>query len=336
MPIAAVTRRIPESGLRILNEGAEIRVWPGDLPPTRAQLLEFAQGADGLLTLVTDRIDGELLDCLPTVKVVSNFAVGYDNIDVEACSARGVVVCNTPGVLTDTTADLAFSLLAAAARRIVEGADYVRAGSWLTWSPMLLLGAELHGATIGIIGFGSIGQAMARRARGFDMRVLYTSANRHDEAGQALNATFSGLDNLLRASDFVSVHCALTPETRGLLGAHQFRLMKPTAILVNTARGPVVNTDDLYRALREGELGAAALDVTDPEPLPADHPLLSLPNVLVVPHIGSASVAARDKMAALSARNLAAVLRDERPPHVVNPEALQQAAKRRSAPASGA
>lgn len=323
MPSAAVTRRIPERGLEILREAAEVRVWPGELPPTPAELNDFARGADGLLALVTDRVDAELLDSVPTVKVVSNFAVGYDNIDVAACTSRGVAVCNTPGVLTDTTADLAFSLLVTAARRIVEGVDYVRAGSWQTWSPLLLLGAELHGATIGIVGFGSIGQAMARRARGFDMRVLYTSAHRHEDAEQAIGATYRELDDLLREADFVSLHCALTPATRHLLSAREFQLMKPAAILVNTARGPVVSTADLLVALRAGELGGAALDVTDPEPLPADHPLLALPNVVVVPHIGSASIAARDKMAELSARNLAAVLRGERPPHLVNLEVAE-------------
>lgn len=320
MPIVAVTRRIPERGLEILRKSADVRVWPEELPPTPAQLREFARGADGLLALVTDRIDGELLDSLPTIKVVSNFAVGYDNIDVAACTARGVAVCNTPGVLTDTTADLAFSLLAAAARRLVEGAEYARAGSWVTWSPMLLLGAELHGATIGIVGFGSIGQAMARRARGFDMRVLYHSAHRHEEDERTLGASFRELEDLLREADFVSLHCALTPETRHLLGAREFALMKPTAILVNSARGPVVHTEDLLTALRAGELAGAALDVTDPEPLPADHPLYAMPNVLIVPHIGSASVSARDKMAELSARNLVAVLAGQRPPHLVNPD----------------
>lgn len=320
MPIVAVTRRIPERGLEILRKPADVRVWPGDLPPTPVQLRDFARGADGLLALVTDRIDGELLDALPTIKVVSNFAVGYDNIDVGACTARGVAVCNTPGVLTDTTADLAFSLLAAAARRIVEGADYARAGSWVTWNPMLFLGAEIHGATLGIVGFGSIGQAMARRARGFDMRVLYHSAHRHEEAERALEASFRELDDLLREADFVSLHCALRPETRHLLGAREFALMKPDAILVNSARGPVVHTEELLAALRAGELAGAALDVTDPEPLPADHPLYAMPNVLIVPHIGSASVSARDKMAELSARNLVAVLEGRRPTHLVNAE----------------
>lgn len=322
MPTVAVTRQIPDAGLRLLRESADVRVWPGAMPPTPAELRNLVQGADGLFALVTDTIDGALLDHEPRLKVVSNMAVGYDNIDVAACTARGVVVCNTPGVLTEATADLAFALLAAAARRIVEGVDYVRAGKWRTWDPLLLLGADLHGATLGIVGFGRIGQAMARRARGFDMRLLYHSAHRNPEAERELGAGYRELDDLLRESDFVSLHTALTPETKGLIGARELALMKRGAILVNTARGPVVDTTALVEALRAGTIAGAALDVTDPEPLPVDHPLLALPNAVVIPHLGSGSTTTRARMAELAARNLSAVLRGERPPHVVNPEVL--------------
>jgi glyoxylate reductase len=324
----AVTRAIPDAGLALLraaDEVGELRVWPEELPPTPAQLAELLAGCAGALTLLTDELTADLLDREPQLRVVSNFAVGYDNIDVPAATARGVAVCNTPGILTETTADLAFALLMAAARRVVEGADYVRAGRWRTWGPTLLLGRDLHGATLGIVGFGRIGQAVAARARGFGMRVLATARHEDEAAAEVLDADYRDLDDLLAASDFVSLHVALTPETTGLIGARELGLMKPEAILVNTARGPVVDTGALTVALRDGRLGGAALDVTDPEPLPADHPLLALPNALVVPHIASATVATRDHMATVAARNLLAVLRGERPEHIVNPEVLDGA-----------
>jgi glyoxylate reductase len=313
---------IPEAGLALIRDATEMRLWEEELPPSPAQLAELLRGCDGALTLLTDAITPEVLDREPQLKVISNFAVGYDNVDIPAATARGVAVCNTPGVLTETTADLAFTLLMAAARRIVEGVDYVRAGKWKTWGPTLLLGRDLHRATLGIVGFGRIGREVAKRARGFDMNLLYHDTVRDEAAAQALGATFRPLDDLLRESDFVTLHVALTPETQGLIGARELGLMKRTAILVNTARGPVIDTAALVAALRDGVIGGAALDVTDPEPLPADHPLVGLPNALVVPHIASASVATRDQMAELAARNLLAVLRGERPPQIVNPEVL--------------
>ena len=322
MSTVAVTRVIPEAGLRLLRDAAEVRLWEEELPPNPDQLAELLRGCDGALTLLTDAITAEVLAGAPTLRVVSNLAVGYDNIDVPAATARGVAVCFTPGVLTETTADLAFALLMAAARRIVEGVDYVRAGNWKTWGPLLLLGHEVHGATLGIVGFGRIGREVAKRAAGFDMRIIYYDAVRDEAVEREIGATFRELDDLLREADFVSVHVALTPETTGLIGAREFGLMKPEAILINTARGPVVETDALVTALRDGEIFAAALDVTDPEPLPADHPLVSLPNAIVVPHIASASVATRDRMAELAARNLLAVLQGEQPPHIVNPDVL--------------
>ncbi len=324
MPTVAVTRKIPEVGLALLREAAEVRLWPEELPPSPEQLAELLHGCDGALTLLTDQITPELLDREPQLKVVSNFAVGFDNVDVPAATARGVAVCNTPGVLTETTADMAFALLMAGARRIVEGMDYVRAGKWQTWGPLLLLGHDLYRATLGIVGFGRIGQSVARRARGFEMRVLYYDAQRYSDAERDLGAEYRPLDDLLREADFVTLHVALTPETHRMIGAREFELMKREAVLVNAARGPVVDTDALVDALREGRIGGAALDVTDPEPLPADHPLLERPNTIVVPHIASATVATRDRMAELAARNLLAALRGERPAGIVNPEVLER------------
>jgi glyoxylate reductase len=324
MPIVAVTRGIPEAGLGLLRAVAEVRVWPEELPPGPEQLAELLHGCDGALTMSTDRISSDLLDHEPQLKVISNFAVGLDNVDVAAATARGVAVCNTPGVLTETTADAAFALLMASARRLNEGVDYVKSGHWRTWMPMLLLGQDVYRATLGIVGFGRIGQSVTRRARGFDMRVLYYSNTRRPDVERELGAEYRPFDELLREADFVSLHIALTPQTRHLIGARELKLMQPGAILINTARGPVVDTDALVQALRAGEIGGAALDVTDPEPLPADHPLLRCPNAIVVPHIASASRATRDRMADLSARNLLAVLRGERPPSIANPEVLER------------
>ena len=320
-----VTRRIPSRGIELLQAaGFEVAVWPGDLPPTRDELIAFARGADGLLTLLTERIDGALLDALPSVKVVSNMAVGYDNIDVEACTARGVVVCITPDVLTETTADFTWALLFAVARRVYEAVENVRRGAWRTWEPLGFLGKDVHGATLGIVGFGRIGQAVARRAFGFAQEVLYTDRNRvAPERERELNAHFVPLDELLQRSDIVTLHVPLTPETRHLIGARELALMKPSAILINTARGPVVDTEALVDALRHGRLWGVGLDVTDPEPLPANHPLLQFPNVVVTPHIASASEATRQRMAELAAQNVISVLRGERPPRSLNWDEVQ-------------
>lgn len=322
MPTIAVTRIIPEAGLGPLRAAGDLRVWPDDLPPDPQQLAELLRGCDGALTMVTDRIDAALLDAAPGLRVVSTFAVGYDNIDVAAATARGIAICNTPGVLTESTADAAFSLLLAAARRIPEGIAYVRGGEWKAWSPMVLLGHDIHGATLGIIGMGRIGRAVARRARGFGMRILYHNRRRDEEAERELGATYAALDDLLRESDFVTLHAALNADTRGLIGARELRLMGPDTILINAARGPVVDTDALTDALREGVIAGAALDVTDPEPLPADHPLIGLPNAIVVPHTASSTIATRDKMASMAAQNLLAVLGGSAPPAIVNPEVL--------------
>ena len=322
-----VARLIPEEGLRMVRDAADADIWTDELPPSRGELLRRIRGMDGVLTLLSDRVDDEFLDTAgPQLKVVSNFAVGFDNIDVAACTRRGIPVGNTPGVLTETTADLAWTLLMAAARRIVEGADYVRADKWKAWGPLLLLGPDVHGATLGIVGFGRIGQAVARRAKGFGMRILYHDVARAPEAVEtSLGARFVPLDELLAESDFVTLHVNLTPETRHLIDSSALARMKPTSILVNTARGPVVDSMALVHALREGEIAGAGLDVTDPEPLPASHPLVGLPNCLIVPHIASATRATRGKMAEMAAANLLAGIRGERLPTAVNPEVYERA-----------
>lgn len=308
-----VARRIPEEGLEAVRAVCDTDLWEDDLPAPRAELLHRVAGMDGLLTLLTDRVDDELLDAAgPQLKVVSNYAVGFDNIDVAACARRGIPVGNTPGVLTDTTADLAWALLMAAARRIPEGSRYVRDGHWKTWGPLLLLGPDVHGATIGIVGFGRIGQAVARRAQGFGMRILYHDlAELPASVTEPLGATYAPLETVLAESDFVSLHVNLSPETRHLINARTLAAMKPTAVLVNTSRGPVIDQIALADALREGTIWAAALDVTDPEPIPMDDPLVGLDNCLIVPHIASASRATRGKMAAMAAANLIAGVRGE-------------------------
>ena len=324
-PRVLVTRVIPDAGLDRVREACEVDLWTDELPPPREELLRRVSGKDGLLSLLTDRVDDELLDAAgPQLKVVSNFAVGFDNIDVPALTRRKVPAGNTPGVLTETTADLAFALLMAAARRIPEGVEYVRAGNWRTWGPMLLMGVDIHGATLGIVGFGRIGRELARRGRGFGMRILYHDvhpASPEDEA--ELGARRVEMAELLRESDFVSLHVNLTDETHHLIDDDALRAMKPSAVLVNTSRGPVVDPEALERALRSGEIFAAGLDVTEPEPLPVDHPLVHLPNCVVVPHIASASRVTRDRMAEMAAANLLAGLRGEPLPTPINPEVYE-------------
>ncbi|MDK2856516.1 MAG: glyoxylate reductase [Bacillota bacterium] len=324
MPKAFVTRRIPEPGLAILREVAEVKVWEEELPPPREVLLKEVADCDALVPLLTDRVDGELLDRAPHLKVVANYAVGYDNIDVPACTARGVLVTNTPGVLTETTADLAFALILATARRLVEADKFLRAGKWKTWGPMLLLGQDVYGATLGLVGLGRIGAAVARRARGFNMKILYYSRHRQEALEKELGVEYVSFDELLRRSDFISIHVPLTAETRHLFNAEAFAKMKPTAVLVNTARGPIVDEAALYAALKTGRIAAAGLDVMDPEPPRPDNPLLTLDNAILLPHIGSASIATRTRMATMAAENAAAVLRGELPPNLVNPEAWEK------------
>lgn len=312
-----VTRSLPGTALDELRQaGYPVDVWPEFLAPPREVLLERVRGVAGLITMLEDRVDAELMDAAgPNLKVVAQYAVGLDNVDLAAAKERGIVVTHTPGVLTDATADLAFALLAAAARRVVEGHDYVRRGEWKTWHPELLLGPELHGATVGVVGFGRIGQAFARRARGFEMKVLYTSRRPKPEAEAALAAERVELDELLARADFVSLHTPLTPETHRLMNAERLARTKEGAVLVNTARGKVVDTEALLDALEHGPLFAAGLDVTDPEPLPADHPLLGHPRVVVTPHIGSAGLRTRRRMAEMVAHDLRAVLEGRTPKH---------------------
>ncbi|HLE77643.1 MAG TPA: D-glycerate dehydrogenase [bacterium] len=322
-PKVYVTRKIPEPGLAIVKAAADVSAWEReDVPPPRDVLQREAADADGLLSLLTDSIDAALMDTAPRLKVVSNFAVGYDNIDVPAATARGIVVTNTPEVLTETVADFAFCLMVAAARRLVEADAYTRAGRWKTWEPLLLAGQDVYGTTLGLIGLGRIGSAVARRAKGFGMQVLYFDVVRREDLEAAQGIEFRGMDDVLRTSDFISVHVPLSAQTRHLISGPQFALMKPTAVFVNTSRGPVVDQAALAEALRMRTIYAAGIDVFEREPIDPDDPLLKLDNVTVAPHIASASVPTRVKMATLAAENLVAVLEGRRPPNPVNPDVL--------------
>lgn len=319
-PRVFVTRHLPGRAIDVLRESADVEVWPEELPPPAKTLQRQVRDCDAILSLLTDKIDAELLDAAPDLLVVSNMATGFDNVDVPAATKRNVLVTRTPGVLSETTADFTFALMLAAARRLVEGDRYAHDGSWKTWGPETLLGVDVYGATIGIVGMGGIGTEVAKRARGFGMRILYTSRSRKPDIEADLDAQFCSLDYLLRESDFVTLHAPLTDDTRRIINGQTIRAMKPTAILINTGRGPLVDQVALYEALKDGVIAAAALDVTDPEPMTADDPLLTLPNVIVTPHIASASVATRSRMAMLAAENLLAALRGEVPEHAVNPE----------------
>jgi glyoxylate reductase len=324
-PKVFVTRRLPAAGLDLIRAHTDAEVWPGDLPPPYETLAEKVAACDGLVALLTDRIDAPLLDRAPRLKVVSNYAVGFNNIDVPAATARGVCVGNTPGVLTDATADMAFCLLIAAARRLVDGHDYGRSGKWKTWEPLGHIGQDLAGRTLGVVGMGRIGQALARRCRfGWGMEVLYHDVQPNPHAERDVGARRVDLDTLLASSDFVSVHTDLNDSTRGLFHRDTFRKMKPTAVFVNTARGPIVVEADLIEALRSGTIFAAGLDVTDPEPPPPGSPLYGVPNLIVAPHIASATTGTRGAMAEICAKNLLAGLRGEALPAWVNPEVRER------------
>jgi glyoxylate reductase len=303
-----VTRRLPGSALDRLSAEHEVEVWPDQLPPGREELLARSRELEGLLSLLTDPVDADFMDAAPALRAISNYAVGTDNVDLDAASERGIPVGNTPDVLTESTADLALALILGVSRHLVEGDAYVRRGDWRTWEPELLLGRDLHGATVGIVGQGRIGQAVGRRLEGFGCELLYSD----------LGAGVS-LEELLDRSDFVTLHCPLTPDTRGLIDDEALRRMKATAYLVNTSRGPVVDTEALTRALHAREIAGAALDVTDPEPLPGDHPLLEAPGLLVLPHIASATHATRERMADMAVDNLLAGLAGEPMPNQANP-----------------
>lgn len=308
-PKVFVSRRIPDAGLKRILAACDAEIWPEQLPPPPDVLRQKVAQVDGLLSLLTDRIDGSLLDAAPRLKVVSNYAVGYNNIDVPACTARGVCVGNTPDVLTDATADMAFALLISAARRIVESQRYAAEGKWKTWEPLGHIGQDLVGKTLGIVGLGRIGCAMARRCRGgWGMQIVYYDTRANEQAEKELGARRVSFDELLAQSDFVSVHADLNDTTRGMFNAAAFDKMKPTAVFVNTARGPHVVQKDLIEALQKGEIFAAGLDVTDPEPPDPGDPLLRVPNCIVAPHIASATVSSRNGMAEIAADNLIAGL----------------------------
>ena len=307
-----ITRRLPGEALDRLEAEHEVEIWEGRLPPPLKELRAQAERCEGLLTLLTDVVDAELLSAAPNLRAISNYAVGVDNVDLRAATERGIPVGNTPDVLTESTADLAVGLMLAACRRIVEAQDVVRRGEWITWDPELLLGRDLNGASVGIVGYGRIGRAVARRVEGFGARVVHTSRSEG-----------MPLEQLLAESDFVTLHCPLTPETEHLIDADALRWMKDTAYLINTARGPIVDPVALERGLSEGWIAGAALDVTEPEPLPPRNPLASAPNLVLVPHIASATHRTREAMADIAVENLLAALRGEPMPHCVNPEVYE-------------
>jgi glyoxylate reductase len=320
-PKVFVSRIIAEAGLAKIKENCDAEIWPEQMPPPYALLRQKVAGCDGLVSLLTDKIDAALLDAAPRLKVISNYAVGFNNIDVAAATERGIAVGNTPGALTDATADMAFCLLIAGARRVVEGHQYTLAGKWKTWEPLGHLGQDLAGKTLGIVGMGRIGFAMARRCHGgWGMKVLYHDVYKNDQAEKELGARQVDFDTLLRDADFVSVHTDLNEKTRHLFGAEQFKKMKRTAVFVNSARGPLVDQKALAEALKSGTIFAAGLDVTDPEPPAMDDPLFKLPNVVIAPHIASATVGSRNAMAEICAANLLAGLTGQKLCAWVNPE----------------
>jgi len=324
-PKVFVTRKIAQEALDMIAGVAEMEVWEGELPPPRDVLINKVRDIEGLLSLLTETVDMDLMEAAPRLKVVSNMAVGYENIDVPAATSRGIVVGNPPGVLTETTADFTFALLLAAARRVVEGDAYTRKGRWKTWGPMVMLGYDVYHATLGIVGLGRIGTEVAKRAKGFNMQILYYDQVRRLQEEKELGVKYiPNLLELLSSADFITLHVPLTAETHHLISTAELVAMKPTAILINTCRGPVVDQKALYQALKSRQIFAAALDVTEVEPIPPDDPLLTLDNIIIVPQIASASVTTRTKMATLAAANLNAGLRGEIPPHCVNPEAVRQ------------
>ena len=319
-PRVYVTRRLPGSALELLGQHTDLRVWDGETPPPRDDLLRQVAKCDGIVTLLTDRVDEALLEAAPGLLAVSNMATGFDNVDVEAASRRNVLVTRTPGVLSETVADFTFALILAAARRVTEADRHVRSGLWENWGPQVMLGQDVYGATLGIVGLGGVGEEVARRARGFGMRIVYHSRTPRPALERRYGIQPLALPELLTQADFVSLHTPLTPETHHLIGPTELALMKRTAVLINTGRGPLVDEAALYRALLEERIAAAALDVSDPEPMAPDNPLLSLEQVIATPHIASASVATRSRMATLAAQNLLTALHGHLPADTVNPQ----------------
>ncbi len=321
-----ITRKLPEEGLKLL-EKHEIEIYEGDAPPTKEEIIEGLKGKDALICLLTDKIDADVMDSSPNLKIIANYAVGFDNIDLKEATKRGIIVTNTPGVLTETVADLTWALIMAIARRIVEGDKFMRQGKFKGWAPLLLLGSDLYGKTLGIIGAGRIGTAVAKRASGFNMKILYYSRKRNEKMEKEYNAKFVDLETLLKESDFVSLHVPLTRETYHLIGKEELKLMKPTAYLINTARGKCIDEEALVEALKKGWIKGAALDVFENEP--EVHPeLKKLENVVLTPHIGSASYETRAKMAEIVAKNVLAALKGELPPNCLNPEAWSEMKKK--------
>jgi len=323
-PKVYVTREIPERGLKIIKKRFDAEVWPEYAPPPKEVIIQKVRDVDALASLLSDKIDAEVFDAAPKLKIVAQIAVGFDNIDVKEATKRGIYVTNTPGVLTETTADFAWTLLMAVARRVVEADKYVRTGQWkVGWHPSMLSGRDVYGATIGIVGAGRIGSAVAKRAKGFNMKILYYDVIPRRELEKKLGAKRVDLDTLLRESDFVSVHVPLMKETYHLINEERLKLMKKTAYLINNSRGPVVDEKALYKALKGGWIAGATLDVFEQEPTPVDNPLLTLDNAVVAPHISSASHETRSKMAEMVAENLVAFFEGRAPPNLVNPEVLK-------------
>ena len=325
-PKVFVARKMAQEALDMIADATEMELWEDELHPPRDVLQNKVKDIDGLLSILTDKVDAELMDAAPRLKIVSNMAVGFDNINVPEATKRGILVGNTPGVLTETTADFAWSLIMATGRRVAEGDRWTRSGKWKTWGPMILLGYDIHHATLGIVGCGRIGLEIAKRAKGFDMKILYydTVRRKPEEEKEYGLEYVSKLHDLLSRADFVTVHVPLMAETRHLISTAEFAAMKPTAVFVNSSRGPVVDQKALYEALKSGQIFAAGLDVTEVEPIPMDDPLLTLDNITIAPHIASASVATRTKMATMAAANLIAGLKGKMPPNCVNPEVLKK------------
>lgn len=322
-PRVYVTRKLPERGLRKIEENFDFEMWGRYAPPSKQIIKQKAREADALFTVVSDRIDAEVFDAAINLKIVAQMAVGFDNIDVEEATKRGICVTNTPEVLTETTADFAWALMMAIARRVVEADKYVRSGKWkVSWHPSMMIGRDVNGATLGIVGAGRIGYAMGERAKGFRMKILYYDVTPRYEMEKDLGAKRVELDQLLRESDFVSIHVPLMKETRHLMDAEKFKLMKKTAYIVNNSRGPVVDEKALYEALKEGRIAGAGLDVFEQEPTPENNPLLKLDNVVVAPHISSASYETRSRMAVMAAENIIAFFGGQTPPNLVNPKVL--------------
>jgi glyoxylate reductase len=320
-PKVYVTREMPERGLKIIKEKFEAEIWPNYAPPPKKLIIEKAAKVDALVTLLSDKIDAEVFDAAPNLRIVAQMAVGFDNVDVAEATKRGIYVTNTPGVLTETTADFAWALLMAVARRVVEADRYVRSGQWkVGWHPMMLQGRDIYGATLGIVGLGRIGCAIALRAKGFNMKVLYHDVQRRPDCEKEYDLKFTDVETIFKTADFITINTPLTKETHHLVDEKKLRMMKKTAYIVNNARGPIVDQKALYKAVKEGWIAGAALDVFEEEPTPIDNPLLKLDNIVVAPHISSASYETRAKMAEMVAENLITFFEGKTPPNLVNPE----------------